>query len=136
MSPLSSGTAATKFRAPRPSGYGEWISTGTDGRADPTMELPQGSSATSVGTWRNRLTAHFLPLAIAAAFVGSPPVREVRRVFLTGSETWFQEISWDEAEDFWVPVLEPITNDQVRALNALLAIPYTNDHGFEYFADE
>lgn len=129
------GTAATRPRA-RASGYGEWISISPDGRADPTDDYPRGTSTTLVGTRQSRLTAHLLPLALAAAFMGAPVVREVRRYYQVGAETSVQDIAWDQMEDFWVPVLEPISNEQVRALDALLAIPYTNDHGFEYFADE
>ena len=132
---MSSGTASTRKRT-IPGGCAQWISLGPDGRVDPISEPSLGTSSTRVSTQRSRLASAFLPIAIAAAFVGASPLRELRRFGWTGAETPVQDIWWDYADEPWLPVPELVTNEQVRALNALLAVPYTNDHGFEYFADD
>ena len=52
------------------------------------------------------------------------------------SDTVMIDMAWHLDEEYWEPVPQLITNEQIRALNSLLAIPYTNSHDFDYFADE
>lgn len=73
---------------------------------------------------------------MAAAFAGAPAVRGLRRYVPTETETPTVLFAWEHEEAIGDPMLEAITNEQVRALNALLALPYRNDHEFDYFADE
>jgi hypothetical protein len=113
-----------------------WVYLGSSAAADPGVGVPDSTSSTQVGTRHPRLAAWVLPLAMAAAFAGTPAVRGLRRYLGTEAETPTVLIAWHRDEDLEDPILEAITNDQVRALNALLALPYRNDHEFDYFADE
>lgn len=131
---MSRGTAATPTRA-RAEFYEEWIGSDTPGSSDAPQTEPHRSSATPVSVRKNSMTSHLVPLAIMAAFAGGYPLR-MRRHIWTNARTPVEAISWEFAEEPWEPQTMLITNDQVRALNALLAVPYTEDHGFSYFADE
>jgi hypothetical protein len=93
-------------------------------------------SETHVGTKPSRLIAYLLPFAVAAAFAGPSGLREIRRRYQLGAQSTIVDIAWDLDEEYSEQLLERITDHQVRTLNQLLALPYTNDHGFEYFADE
>lgn len=42
----------------------------------------------------------------------------------------------DVEDDEWTPVLEPITNEQVRRLNELLAMPCAPEPDFVYFDED
>lgn len=128
---MTPGTAATPTRggiAP----YGDWIGRGSDGRADPDHEPPRPTSATPAGT--GRISSHLLPYFVGAMLTA--PAFSVRRLVWTSASTPIEHIHLNYSQDRWEPALELITDDQVRALNALLTIPYNNDHGFDYFADE
>jgi hypothetical protein len=75
-------------------------------------------------------------LAIAAVMSGVRRVA-VQEVFTLQAATPIVFVSrWQIDEDDWEPVRERITDEQIRSLNALLALPYVNGHGFDYLSDE
>lgn len=132
MTERATVTASGRYGAQQDS----WVYFGASAASDPGAGAPETTSSTHVGTRYARLAAWALPLAIAAAFAGTPVVRGLRRNVITETETPIAIMAWQYEEAMGDPILEAITNDQVRALNALLALPYTNDHEFDYFADE
>jgi hypothetical protein len=77
-----------------------------------------------------------LPAVVAAMLNGPARLLNVRRSYQPRSDTFMIDMTWHLDEDSWEPTTQRITNAQVRALNALLAIPYTDDHDFDYFSDE
>ena|ERR1700723_616180 len=93
-------------------------------------------SFTQVGTKRSVFSSHILPLAVAAIFNGPASALDLRRAYQPRAETQIVSMAWHLDEDYWEPTPQLITNAQVRALNALLETPYTNNHDFDYFADE
>jgi hypothetical protein len=130
------GTASTPARQWGEPARDAWIVTDRGGAADVGAGVVESTSETPVGGRANRLTAYLLPLALAGALFAPTPLREVRRQYRSGSGTLVVDVTWDLDQDFFEPDLERISDDQVRALNALLAVPYTNDHGVAYLADE
>lgn len=133
---MSSGTAATPIEAVSRTGEEALVLTAVGGGTEPELELPVSSSGTRTGTRWTRLAEYVLPLALAASIATPASFRELRRSYRVDAETPIVVAAWDYVEELWEPVLEHITNEQVRELNALLALPYTNNHEFEYFADE
>jgi hypothetical protein len=133
---MSRGTATTPIQLGPTRTRDTYVFTGVNGRADPGSDTNESTSATLIGTRANRLRAYMLPFAIAAALAAPVPPRDLRRQYIVSAATEMLELDWDRVEDLWEPIQELITNEQVQALNALLAIPYTNDPGFEYLADE
>lgn len=122
------GTAATAIQSNAI--HGEWV-----GDSDSLAESPATNTSTAVWRRLNPINSVFLPLAVGAVLAGSR-LHEFRGHIRLDAETPADFVTVAIRQDEWTPVLEPITNDQVRALNALLAIPYVNDQGFDYFADE
>ncbi len=111
-----------------------WVVDTTSGAStEPTV--PDSTSSTLVGTSHSRLRSYMLPLALAAAIATPGSVRAVRRYQTSRAATVTLHVDWSQHDDFYQPAPELITNEQVRALNELLAIPYTNDHGLDYLAD-
>jgi len=102
----------------------------------PRFSEPDDRSATQVGTSRSIFHTYMLPLMVGAMLNGPAQLLKVRRSYQPRSETVIIDMAWHLDEEYWEPVPQLITNDQVRALNALLATPYTNSHDFDYFADE
>lgn len=116
--------------------HGQIIGNDRCESADLDDYAPQSLSATQGAGWRNALRTHLVPIAIVAAFSGGPSLRQYRRFDSLNAATPIEAFAWNYVEDLWEPMPELITNDQVRALNRLLAVPYTNDPGFQYFADD
>jgi hypothetical protein len=102
----------------------------------PRFSEPDDRSATQVGTSRGIFHTYMLPLVVGAMLNGPAQLLKVRRSYQPRSDTVIIDMAWHLDEEYWEPVPQLITNAQVQALNALLATPYTNDHDFEYFADE
>lgn len=123
---------ATPIRTTRKAG--QWVTSGPS--ADRSGDDGGSTGTLESSSRRGFFITHLLPLSIAATVAAGPRSGVFRGVMSAGAETPIQVIMMEHAEESWEPVPMLITNDQVRALNALLALPYTSDHGFEYFADD
>jgi hypothetical protein len=77
-----------------------------------------------------------VPLTMAATAFGSAQAAQpYQHTIRVSSRTPTMALTWSRAEDDsgWSYHPELITPEQVRDLKELLATPYTNDIGFEYF---
>jgi hypothetical protein len=115
-----------------------WIVEDQRSGADILPRFPEADdrSATHLGTRRSIFNSYMLPLVVGAVLNGPARLLSVRRSYQPRSDTVMIDMAWHLDEEYWEPVPQLITNAQVQALNALLATPYTNDHDFDYFADE
>ncbi len=106
------------------------------GATDPQL-VRASMTATQSLFQQNRFQAYLLPVAVAAAFLGTSGslVEEVGQEIGRTTETQTIRIAWP-TDDEWFYSPELITPDQVRSLNELLAVPFTDDLGFEYFPED
>lgn len=115
-----------------------WIVEDQRSGADVVPRFPDADdvSATRFATRRSVFNSYMLPVVVAAMLNGPARLLSVRRSYQPRSDTVMIDMAWHLDEEYWEPVPQLITNEQIRALNSLLAIPYTNSHDFDYFADE
>jgi hypothetical protein len=134
----STATLSPVYSPPESPYPDTWIVEDQRSDADLLPRFPEtdNSSATRVGTSRGIFHSYMLPVVVAAMLNGPARLLSVRRSYQPRSDTVMIDMAWHLDEEYWEPVPQLITNEQVRALNALLATPYTNSHDFEYFADE
>jgi hypothetical protein len=76
-----------------------------------------------------------LPFAVAASFTGSARPQEIRRAFESSAATQLVDTSW-RMDEVWEASPQLITNEQVKALNELLATPYVTSPGIGDLFDE
>ena len=91
-----------------------------------------GRSTTRVGSSRSVFQGYMLSALAAAMFRGI----NVRHVFQVRSNTTIVQMAWHLDEAFWEASPQLITNEQVVALNELLAMPYVTSPGIGDLFDE
>lgn len=99
---------------------------------------PTDPGRSTAATVRQRMSAFsglMAPVALAAAFAG-PDLRACQRSYLARAETPVFSAMWTDQDELFTSVTERVTAAEIAALNLLLATPYSNDAGFEYFADD
>lgn len=106
-----------------------------DSKLAPLWERER-QSATQVSQWSLPLKKVFLPLAVAASLYGPMPMPEVRRSYRVSALTQLVDMQWEIDEDYWEPVPQLITNQQVAALNSLLSMPYVTGPGIGDLYDD
>jgi hypothetical protein len=94
-------------------------------------------SATRIGLISS-MRAIFVPIAATLALAGGAPGVDIRRRcrYQVSSATQLTDYKWHLDEQTWVPAPELITNEQVRTLNELLALPFTSRDVSHILADE
>jgi hypothetical protein len=116
-----------------------WIVAHQPGRSELAVRLAEQDthSATRMvaASWTNPVKKLFLPLAIAASFGGPVQPQEIKRAFLWRSGTPLVKMRWELDDEYWEPTAQLITNEQVRALNELLATPYIDSPSIGQYYD-
>jgi hypothetical protein len=102
----------------------------------PRFSEPDDRSATQVGTSRSIFHTYMLPLVVGAMLNGPAQLLKVRRSYQPRSDTVIIDMAWHLDEDFWDSSPQLITNEQVMALNELLAMPYVTSPGIGDLFDE
>jgi hypothetical protein len=87
------------------------------------------------GSWSAPLRRLLLPMRIAAAFGGPFQDQISKSAFISGSQTQLVRFDLD-VDTVWEHSPQLITNDQVEALNQLLAMPYVTGPGIGDLYDE
>lgn len=93
-------------------------------------------SATRFGL--SSLRGIFVPLAATLALAGGAPAVDTRRRcrYRASSATHLVDPRWHLDEEAWMPTVEFVANEQVRALNELLALPFVPRDTSHVLADE
>ena len=111
----------------------EYVVSRVVGLTEDPLPLSTAGTIPAAGLW-NRFNSLFLPLMVAASIATPIEPRTLGRTFSRahGSRSVTAQIPWQLDE--WAYTTETVTAEQIRSLNALLALPM--QEGFSVELDD